>query len=600
MAFSLKNRTKQKNADTAGEVNSPLSGGFGAKKPIKNFSPQNIKKRKFVKSGKRHSLIIGDDGAILIYSDGAEVKTRQFIASPSPENLKEFEAVLAKNVKAPLFVIIDSMDQSFIQQSLPPISSLGVKKLINRRLDRDLGKDTIKGYILLERESSGRRDWNFLMVSLEKSPQLSVWLDFIESANNRLAGIFLLSVESENIIKNLDMAMGRSIKKPKKSGAVQGFSKWKIFVSNNKVGGFRQVILKDGRIIFTRLGQAVGDSTAEVVAGHIEQEMTSTVEYMKRLGFNPQQGLDVYVIASADINAQLDVSRMSADNVYKFTPFEVSQLLGVNGAAQINDQFGDVVLSASIAGNSKHRLVLFPQQALRVNNLYNIMVYQRGLAGLAVLVMLGYGGVQGFGAWQAYSSLEDLNQRKISQQNRLDKINDDIKNGGVDVVKINEMSALYDLVIKENNFELPFFMSLRAAIISAVSIKEISFVTDDTKAQPAPNSAQNNNGTINLVLRFPEISSTDEAFTSVARKVLKDVRAAFPDYKVIYTKLPDVLNKQNEGGKIDDKVELIKIAPEQLEATLSISKNDEKLKGSPDSTNGLSTDELIGLRRRSK
>jgi hypothetical protein len=51
------------------------------------------------------------------------------------------------------------------------------------------------------------------------------------------------------------------------------------------------VILKDGRIIFTRLTQPVGELMTDVIAGNIEQEMASTVEYMKRLSFSPSQGL---------------------------------------------------------------------------------------------------------------------------------------------------------------------------------------------------------------------------------------------------------------------------------------------------------------------
>jgi hypothetical protein len=596
MAFSIKNIFKRKTmADEDKSAVLPVTN-----KAIKKTNFKKPKKKKFIKSGARYSLIIGEDGAILVYSEGAEVKTRNFIASPSQDNLKELETILSKNIKAPLYMIVDSMDQNFIQQSLPPISSIGVKKLIKRRLDRDLGKDTIKGYVLLEREGSGRRDWNFLMVSLEKSPQFSIWLDFVEKIDNRLAGIYLLSVESENIIKNLDKAMGIVKKKPKK-GVPQNFSKWQFFVSNNKVSGFRQVILKDGRIIFTRLGQSVGDATPIIIAGNIEQEMSSTIEYMKRLSFNPSQGLDVYIIASADINAQLDTSRMQADNLYKFTPFEVAGLLGIKGAAQTTDQFGDVVLSAVISGSSSHRLVLSTIQSAKVNSLYNIMVYQRAFVGLLSLGIIGYGGMQALGAWQSYSSLADLNQKKISQQARLDKINEDIKKGGVDIKKVNETVLLYNKLMKENSSPTQFIISVRKAIIPAVSIRNIDWgmVVADKK-----NNAQgttDSNEALAVVLRFPAISGTDEAFSSVARKILKDVRAAFPDYDVVYTKLPDALNKKVEGGKIgfDEKTELVEIAPEQLEATLSITRSQTE-PNMPKNSNaaGAATDELIGLQRR--
>ena len=134
---------------------------------------RSLKSKFFGSSSTQYAIIIGDEGAILLYMDGKEVKSRNFIAHASADNLKEFEEILVKDKKSPLFMVIDSMDQSFIQQSLPPISALGVRKLIHKRLDRDLAASLVKGYVLLGRDDGGRRDWNYLMVSLENSPHLS-------------------------------------------------------------------------------------------------------------------------------------------------------------------------------------------------------------------------------------------------------------------------------------------------------------------------------------------------------------------------------------------------------------------------------------------
>lgn len=573
MAFFLKNKprlTDRKNAISVANSSSPDVN----KTSIAKKTFQSINK----KGGNRYSLIIGDDGAILIYSEGAVVKSRNFIASTGQENLDYLKNILSQNSKAPLFLIVDSIDQSFVQQSLPPISSLGVKKLIKRRLDRDLGKDIIKGYILLEREESGRRDWNFLMVSLEKSKQLSIWLDFIEQIDNRLAGIYLLSVESEGIIKSLNKAMGIVRKKPKK-GMPKTFSKWQVFITNNKVGGFRQVVLKDERIIFTRLGQPVGDATPAIIAGNIEQEMTSTIEYIKRLSFETQDGLDIYIIASEDINSHLDASRMQANNIYKFTPFEIADILGISGAAQPSDQFGDVILSTAISGNRKHRLQLSTPQAEKVNNLYNIIFYQRACTGLAVLGILVYGGMQGFNAWQEYSKLADLEQKKSSQQNRLNKVKEDTSKAGMEINKINETVSLYNQITKEKNFPFSIMKTLRAAIPPYVDIRDVKWglAAGDIKttAQAGSDQANANNEPITLILRFPAISNTEEKFSFLANKILDDLKTTMPDYVITYTKLPSIFDQKNEGGKIelDDRNKSVEIPPEQLEFTMSIIKN---------------------------
>ncbi len=573
MVFSFKKLQKQK-------VAVPPPSRSRSSRIVKDTKAEKalLKKIKNSRSssGAKYGLIIGDEGSILIYIVGKEVQSRNFIAHASVDNLKEFEAILAKNKKAPVYMVIDSMDQSFVQQSLPPISSLGVKKLIKRRLDRDLGDNVIKGYVLLERDVSGRRDWNFLMVSLENSPHLKLWFEFIEKIDNRLVGIYLLSVEVEHIVKNIDLAIGA----PKKDKAHPG-SRWKFFVTHNKVGGVRQVILRDGRIIFTRLTQPVGEVTPEVIAGNIEQEMSSTIEYMKRLSFNPQQGLDIYVVASHEINGLLDLSRIDAQNVHKFTPFEISEFFGITGAAQVSDQFGDVILTAFIACNKVHRLVLSLPSALKVNRINNVIKLERTVAGAMVLGMIGYGGFVGLEVMQKYSEIENLNQKKILQQRRVDDLNAEIKASGIDIKTVDENVSLYRKMGDEAQSPVAVISRLRAAIIESVSIKEVLWQSGSGAAAStaAPAQAPGTPGekldNISIILRFPEISNTEDAFKALAKKVMNDVRADFPEYKVVYSKLPDVLNKKSESGEIsfdDKKPEKQIIEKTNLEATLLLTK----------------------------
>ncbi len=599
MGFSLKKIGRK----GAGDNTSPAAKA--SRKPsavnnVKELGKASVKPYRGTK-GHKYALIIGDEGAILIYMIGKAVQSRNFIAHANEEGLKEFESILSRNPKAPVYLIVDSMDQSFVQQSLPPISPLGVKKLIKRRLDRDLASDIVKGYVLLERDASGRRDWNFLMVSLENSPHLHVWYDFIERVDNRLHGIYLLSVEAENIIKNIDRVINPG-KKDKKSKAEA--PRWKFFVTHNKVGGFRQVILKDERIIFTRLTQPVGEITTDVIAGNIEQEMSSTVEYMKRLSFSSSQGLEIYIIASVDINNALDLSKIPSVKVHKFTPFEIAGFFGISGAAQQSDQFGDVIMSAFIASSRIHRLVLFMPKAVKINQIYNLMRYQRTFVGLCVLGMLIYGGMLALGLMEKYTEIENLKQKKAIQQRKLEEINADVKKSGIDVTKVSDTIALYQQLNNEAQSPLKLLARVRPAIINAVVIKDVEWNGVDTTDSAAPGGAAGKNETLTLVLRFPEISDTDEAFKSVAKKILIDVRAAFPEYKVVYTKLPDVLSHKSDVGEItfDDKDKLIEIDKANLEATLTITKQAHNptapaaapVPGGPPMP-GVSTDEIIGL-----
>ncbi len=574
MNFSFKKKSDVKSSE--GQLRSPKVGQGSLDKVSKKSKISSfIGQKKFhPTAGAKYGIIIGDEGAILIYIVGKEVKSRNFIAHASSDNLKEFASILTKDPNAPIFLIIDSIDQNFIQQTLPPISALGVKKLIKRRLDREVGADILKGYVLLERDADGRKDWNFLMVSLENTQHLNLWFEFVESLDNRISGIYLLSVEAENIVKSLDVAM--ALKTPSKQQ--DNKSRWKFFITHNKIGGFRQVILKNGRIIFTRLTQPIGESRADVISGNIEQEILSTIEYMKRMSFNNQDGLDIYVVASSEINSSLDLSRAMTKNIYKFTPFEVAELLGITGAAQHNDQFGDVILTAFISSSRQHRLVLSLPKMRKINNLYNMIRYQRVAAALILFLIVSYSSISGSDLFSKYSEIESLTQKKNSQQKQLEDLQAEIKNSGIDVKKINDTVVLYSQIKSELQTPIPLLSRLRPAIMDSVSIREVTWENavngGAATPQPAPNT-QAASENISLVLRFPEAANTKETFEASAKKLLKEMKERLPEYNISYKKLPAFLSDEKKATQItfDDKNNAAVVDKANLEATVFMVKD---------------------------
>jgi hypothetical protein len=533
----------------------PKATTFGANaKKAKSFS--SSKGEKFV-------LFIGDEGAILVYIKGRMVQSRQFVPDASPSSLGDLKRALANNIKAPITLVVDNMDQSYVQQTLPPVSSMSVGKLIKRRLDRDFGANDIKGAIVLGREKGGRKDWNFLMVALEKSPQLAVWLDFIMSLPNRFIGINLLSVETEIVVKSLEDAMGFG---KKGTGA-----EWKFFVSHNKVGGFRQVILRNGRIIFTRLAQPVGESTAEVVAGSIEQEMLSTIEYMKRLSFNPQAGLDIYIVASSGIKSAIDSSKFGASSLHVLTPFEVAQYLRIEGATQATDQFGDVILAAIIGCSKKHVLTLQTPESRRINTYFPLIAYQRTGAVLAALALLGYGVFIGFDIYSQSEKTNEMDDKKTAQQRDLDAIMSESKKANIDIEYTNSLIEIYKDMLNQKAMPVAFIHQLEPMTQLPVWIKEFAWKLnpDDTKptsaapagpgapgAPPGATSAAPQKPPFSgppgykveatLSLEFPAVTSDPNLFVIAAKKIRMDFQKLYPNFDVRYSQLPTGFVENNK------------------------------------------------------
>jgi hypothetical protein len=500
--------------------------------------------KKFLAVGHaRFILLIGDEGTILIYLKGNTVLSRQFVPDASEGNLGELRETIQKDKQAPITMIIDSVDQSFVQQTLPPVSALSVKKLIKRRLERDFKPEDIKGAITLGREKGARKDWNFLMVSVERSPQLVLWLEFIQTFENRFYGIVLLSVESGIFIKNLERALGV----PPKTGTG---AEWKIIVSHNKVGGFRQIILRNGRLIFTRLALPVGEPTPPVIAGNIEQEMLSTIEYLKRFGYSSRSGLDVYIIASEDVCKLIDPVRFEAASYHAFSPHEVAQHLGIKGATQPSDQFGDVVLAAAVGAIHRNVLKLTTIESRLYDKYLMVKYSQRAAAGLLVFGMLIQAIYIGYSSIVAMGEADAAEKKQQQSQQMLDSLKKQVGESNINIDLVGNQIELYKEAKAQARSALPLFRLLGQALKPPATLKSVTVKSGDVfeknKVVPAlanfnvqqPPQTGQENVTVVLSLQFPAGLKSPALFKKFSEDYIKDMHAVMKDYTIAYTSVP--------------------------------------------------------------
>ncbi|MFO0388623.1 MAG: hypothetical protein ACK502_02740 [Alphaproteobacteria bacterium] len=517
--------------------------------------------------GNTFVLFIGDEGTILVYIKDGTVQSRQFVPDTSPQSLGEFRQTIIKDANASIIMVLDTMDQTYLQQTLPPVSSLSVNKLIKRRLDREFGSVEIKGALPLGRETTGRKDWNFIMVAVEKSPQLAAWLEFVEDLPNHFRGIRLVSVESENIVKFIDKAANLNA-----DGAKH---KWKFFVSHNKVGGFRQVILKDGRIVFTRLAQPIGESNIEMVAGNIEQEMQSTIEYMKRLSFNPQDGLDIYIIASSGIKAAIDRKKFPTAVMHIYTPYEFAECMGIEGATQPADQFGDVILAATIGCSRKHVLPFTTVHSKRVDQYRQLLAMQRMVGVVCSVGMVGYAGVLGVGMFSMSQEAGDMEDKMKSQRSRIEALRQEINRSDIDIEKANHLLELYMQLQQEKSSPHAFLGMLMPIKQSPVWVKQIIWeMTSKGKNEGMLAAVEKSGMKAEMQIEFLDVINDRKAFKLASKKILEDMKVWLPGYDVSYTSLPTAFTEQTAlQTSIDTEEETAETQPAQtgpVEATVTI------------------------------
>ncbi len=615
----------------------------------------------------RFVYMIGDDGAILVYMEKDKVVRRLFAASPAPEHTQGFLELLKAYPKAPIYALIDTMDQAYVRHKLPPVSSLGLNKLVARRLERDFAKDDIKGALNLGRESGGRKDWNLLLISLATTDVLKAWMGLVLELPNYFGGIYLLPVECEYVVTELaegyrkqqvahaptsdilpdivisemevaplpvslpdavgvseqvsegvvgsvspsaaslspkKMRLGRwssasrkqstsqvqekskksfsfSFGGQKKSGGAGGKKEayiigsdyapmWQVFISHHKVGGFRQVVLRDGKLIFTRQAQSMDDAPAEMIAGSVEQELQNTIEYLRRLAFEPHEGLEVFILISEEIKSHISNKNFAGIGFYVLTPYEAAQYLQLSHAVLSSDRFGDIIVATVFGSHGRKRLKLNLPYAQKLDVFYKARKAVRVLGALSVvgLVLMCVGGL--FSWLEASDKLENMHVQKRTKQQNLDDVKKTSQSLGADVDLVTDLIAMHKEVIAPIESPLTLSEKLYPLIsdeqyFGQVEWEAANVMFGDTSTDaalpvtsPSPTPAAGATDqkptpiyTIKLVVDLVYHAKDWKEFVAKSEESFKKYQEIFPDYLVTHTNIPGLFNP-NDAIEIRD------------------------------------------------
>lgn len=536
----------------------------------------------------RFIFMIGDEGAILIYMENGSVVRRLFAASSAQENVYSFIELFKAHPNAPIYVLVDMMDQSYVRHALPPVTPLGLGKLVQRRLDRDFSKEDIKGALNLGRETEGRKDWNFLLISLSHSDILKGWLNLVYELPNTFAGIYLVPVECELFISDLDAILAPQnkrimedapppqslsdikekvkqeadagekgkkkslniefkISKKSTSKTVQpqgAKSQWQILVCHNKVGGFRQVVLKNGKLIFTRLTQAVNDSQPEVLAGNVEQEVLNTIEYLKRLSYNPKAGLDIYIIVAQEIKSSISTLRFGATNAHVLTPFEASELLKLKQAVLSGDRFADVVIASAFGVSKKVRLRMHSNYSARLNTLDKAHKGLRAAAAACIIGLLGYNAYSFISMQGISGTNNDLRIEKQNKESTLAQLNEESLQLPADVDEVVDMMFFFDLLNAKYYNLLDLVKDISGVIDNNSLVTSMSWSANNI-LNPTPD--QNKNQQIQVSIDFEIIYTEEnwEAFQAKYDAFVQKFKDMLPDYEVTGSQLPGTYSTED-------------------------------------------------------
>lgn len=514
-------------------------------------------------------LVVGDDGAILCHYLENRLSSRIFVDSPLSEDVKLFAKLLSSYPNHPVTILVDVIEQNYIQQVLPPVSSIGLVSQIERRMKRDLRAEDLNNFLISGRQKDGRKDWNVLFISLANVDPFSKWMELILKQTNKFDGVYLLPVESVKLMEE----MRKQYSSPDHPNA-----EWEILLFHNKTGGFRIVAFKSGQLVFARLAQnLIGESIPEVVVGNLEQEIQNTFEYLKRLGFRGDVTSKITIVAAAEILEKVDTKVLKFNEINLFSPYQIAGFTSLPDTVGVKDKYADIFLASYFASQKKHELKFQSAYTRKLDRLYTATK-----AMFVALIVVCCAGVyreitQVMEVMKVYDQIEvvqndlKLQSRSLSEGKMvLDKESTD------DTSKIVSIYNLYMLLPQEKYRLLKILSKLATDFGDTMEVTSIAYTSGDGPSKPveagpvaadnkAPKTikleqekieAENYEVRIGLDFILPE-NKTDKV-GEIGQVYLTKIKAYWPTANISYSKPPQSKQQEAEfevmAAEIDNKV----------------------------------------------
>lgn len=511
-----------------------------------------IKPKKSMLQKHKFYLLIGEEGTILVDMVGKKVVNRLFTPSHSKTDRQKIHTLLNDNPHAPIYILLDAMDQAYTRQTLPGVSALTIGKIVNKRLERDFPDSDLKGAILLGREEKGRKDWIYLFVSAAISPVIDEWIQYILTLPLKFAGIYLLPTETESLVHRLS----RKIFKMKDMAC-----EWQFLVTYNKTGGFRQIALQHGKIVFTRFIHPGKNSLPELLAGDLEQEIQNSLDYLRRLSFANEKGMDFFIIVSEDIKKNLADMNLKIPKGRKliYTPHEVATFLEMKDITHPEDKFADILLCANFA-TSRHKLKLNTPNTQRIH--HYVLAYQFGFICMGIIgaIFLLISAVSGMHTLSLKKKIQDIKEEKIAIEKQWKNAQSSEKYDIDDANKINDFVSLYKKVTTYIISPFPIMVTLAKVIHNQALVKSIHWTLDKIDDQLADKKPKLQ---IIFDITFYNTGKTIEELFSNFDNFTSSIKESFKAYTIDHSKLPETLTLSEQSNVISIQVSLSNIEKEK-------------------------------------
>ena len=365
-------------------------------------------------SPSRTVLLIGDD-ALSVYS--VTSRTSKLIDTV-PWQTDGFEDVVSDYIRKQcggksVLVLNDMTDQHFKGgQRLPKAGFADKSSILKRKLQVAFPNYQIRGALPVKEDKSKKKPAQgaaktikgggglYLFAAVPVSEPVVKTMAAVRQSMASVAGFVLLPVEASDMVLELSK---------KAAGKESVPARWVIFMGQHQSGALRQVIIRDGQLAMTRM-TPVADPHAEASAWaqEVHQEFKATISYLSRFGFEPTDGVDVFVVADRDGGDALE-SLIDVPCHYRaLSSSEAASMLGMRIGLQEDPRYADPL---HVAWAGRKAKFILPMEAREISQIHGP---RQAVAAVVALLVLG----GGYLSWSLFSHMGTVfeTQDELSRQ----------------------------------------------------------------------------------------------------------------------------------------------------------------------------------------
>src|SRR6185436_17527036 len=178
-------------------------------------------------------------------------------------------------------VVADLAGEDFHEEQIPFLRGGDRDAIVQRRLAQRYRDTRLATALSLgEAPSAERRNERLLLASFTNTAQLAPWIDTLEEAGARLAGVYSVPLLAPALAARLGVKGGRAL------------------VVTATRGGLRQCYVDSGRLRFARLERTI-DMVPQALAMFVRSETHRLAQYLVTLRALPREGAPVQVFVVA-------------------------------------------------------------------------------------------------------------------------------------------------------------------------------------------------------------------------------------------------------------------------------------------------------------